>query len=88
MSLMPPREPRLTPAQIAVLTAWIDQGAKAPADEKAQAAAAAASKHWAFQPVVRHAEPAVKDAGLRMRDHPQISEPFGTKLNRWRRFLR
>src|SRR5436190_20394251 len=30
VKIMPPREPRLTVAQIALLKTWIDQGAKAP----------------------------------------------------------
>src|SRR5207248_1583053 len=42
--------------------AWIDQGAKAPAEETV-AAALAASKHWAFRPPIRPPEPAVKNAG-------------------------
>ncbi len=57
---MPPKGPPLDAARVAVLRAWIDAGAPAPADEVA--AAAAASKHWSFQPIVRPAEPAVKDA--------------------------
>jgi mono/diheme cytochrome c family protein len=57
---MPPKEPRLTAQQIALLRTWIDQGAKAPLSEVA-ATAANRSKHWAFQKPVRPAEPAVKD---------------------------
>src|SRR6266849_1389473 len=34
--LMPPREPHLTAVQIALLKAWIDQGARAPAGEVPQ----------------------------------------------------
>jgi mono/diheme cytochrome c family protein len=60
VKVMPPKEPRLPAAQIAVLRAWIDGGAKAPPSEIA--AAAARSKHWAFQKPVRPAEPAVQDA--------------------------
>src|SRR5689334_21780945 len=33
-SRMPPEGKPLTPAQIALLKAWIEEGAKAPADEK------------------------------------------------------
>jgi mono/diheme cytochrome c family protein len=58
---MPPKGPRLSAAEVARLCAWIDQGAKAPAEEKI-AAAAAASKHWAFRPPVRPPEPAVRNA--------------------------
>jgi mono/diheme cytochrome c family protein len=53
---MPPSGTPLDAAQVAILKAWIDAGAPAPADE-----VAATSKHWAFQPVVRPAEPAVKN---------------------------
>ena len=47
---MPPEGKALTAPQIAHLKAWIEQGAKAPADEKPEADPA---KHWAFQPVKR-----------------------------------
>jgi mono/diheme cytochrome c family protein len=57
---MPPEDrPRLTAAEIAVLRAWTDQGAKAPAKEDA-VATAAASTHWAFKAPVRVAPPPVK----------------------------
>jgi hypothetical protein len=57
---MPPDDrPRLSPAEIAILKAWIDQGAKAPANE--EAIASAGSKHWAFQPAVHGAPPQVKN---------------------------
>ena len=58
---MPPKGPRLSPAEVAAAAPWIDAGAQVPAGEKV-AAARRGSKHWAFQPVVRPAEPAVKDA--------------------------
>jgi hypothetical protein len=59
---MPPEGPRLSPTEVALFRAWIDQGAKAPAGE-APAAVAGRTKHWSFQPVVRPEEPAVKKAG-------------------------
>jgi hypothetical protein len=59
--LMPPKEPRLTVAQIALLKAWIDQGAKAPLHEIADASPAERNRHWAFQAPVRPPPPAVKD---------------------------
>jgi mono/diheme cytochrome c family protein len=59
---MPPKEPRLTPEQIAVLKAWIDQGAKAPADEAAEKSTGPRTQHWAFQPPARPAAPAVQSA--------------------------
>ncbi len=55
---MPPTGPRLDPAQVAVLKAWIDAGAAAPADE---IAARPAMKHWSFQSITRPVEPVVKD---------------------------
>lgn len=59
-SVMPPKGDRLTTEQIARLKAWIAQGAKAPADETAEAAAATKSQHWSFQPVVRRPPPVVR----------------------------
>ncbi len=44
---MPPKGERLTPKEIAALTAWIDRGAKADADN------AVVEEHWSFKPVVR-----------------------------------
>src|SRR5262245_55614221 len=58
---MPPREPRLTAAQISLLKAWIDQGAKALPGEVALPPVVAKSKHWAFQTPVRPSLPAVKN---------------------------
>jgi hypothetical protein len=56
---MPPgRRPPLTAAEVALLRAWIDQGAKWPASETADARAVK-SNHWAFQPVRRPDLPAV-----------------------------
>src|SRR5262249_61485025 len=62
---MPPKDSGdpLKPEQIAILKAWIDQGAKAPADEKPVVEAKKKSDHWAFQPIVVHAPPAVKNQG-------------------------
>src|SRR5262249_19064556 len=58
--VMPPKEPRLSSADIALLRTWIDAGAPAPADEVAQTVNR--SKHWAFQPPVHPIQPAVKNA--------------------------
>lgn len=60
--IMPPKgkgKP-LTPAQIATLTRWIDQGADWP--DSASAKAIVTSKHWSYQPVVRTDPPQVKQA--------------------------
>jgi mono/diheme cytochrome c family protein len=53
---MPPKEPRLSAAEVARITAWIDQGAKFPAG----ADRPTKSTHWSFQPVRPPAPPAVK----------------------------
>ncbi|MBM3979831.1 MAG: DUF1553 domain-containing protein [Planctomycetes bacterium] len=47
---MPPEGKPLSPEQIKLLKAWIEQGAKAPTDEAPELDP---SKHWAFQPVIR-----------------------------------
>jgi mono/diheme cytochrome c family protein len=60
--LMPRNGPRLTAAEVAILRAWIDQGARAPAQEVAGAATALRTTHWSFQPVVRPPLPAVQDS--------------------------
>src|SRR5437588_282502 len=52
---MPYKAPALTDAQIRTLAAWVDQGARAPANEKP-----GGTGHWAFQPPVRPAPPEVK----------------------------
>jgi len=46
--VMPPKGDRLTPAQIGLLRAWIDQGAAWPDDGKS---ARTRSEHWSLQPV-------------------------------------
>jgi mono/diheme cytochrome c family protein len=61
---MPPREPRLSASEVALIKAWIDQGAKFPAEEKPGAAGSKVT-HWSFRPVKRPAVPAVRDAWVR-----------------------
>ncbi len=61
MPAMPPKQPRLAAEKVATLRAWIDQGARAPADEVA--ARPAAANHWSFRPPVRTPPPAVSDPG-------------------------
>jgi mono/diheme cytochrome c family protein len=53
---MPPEGQPLTAAQIAALKAWIDQGAKYPADDKPEPDP---RDHWAFRATVRTPVPAV-----------------------------
>jgi hypothetical protein len=55
ISRMPYKKPPLSAEQTALLKRWIDEGAKAPADEQTEAA-----KHWAFVPPQRDELPAVK----------------------------
>jgi mono/diheme cytochrome c family protein len=58
-SQMPPKGPRLSDSQIAMLARWIDAGAKAT-DERP--AVTAKSDHWSFQPVGEYLPPAVHDS--------------------------
>jgi hypothetical protein len=53
--LMPPKGEKLSEAQIAVLRAWIDQGAQWPDDGVAE------KKHWAYERPIRHPLPKVKN---------------------------
>ena len=60
---MPPVGPRLTAAEIATLTSWIDQGAKWPLSPPAvtrQVAPSQQKQHWSFQPVRRPTAPRVR----------------------------
>ena len=59
ISKMPPEGPSLSAAEIALIRKWIDDGAKSPANEIADAAASRKSDHWSFQPVQRHVPPDV-----------------------------
>ena len=56
-SAMPPKGPKLSTVEIALLKRWIDAGAPGPSVEKAAATAIRKSDHWAFQPVRRLAVP-------------------------------
>jgi mono/diheme cytochrome c family protein len=57
---MPPKGPGLSAAEVALVKAWIDQGAKFPAEEKAGPGPKVT--HWSFRPVKRPAVPDVRDA--------------------------
>jgi hypothetical protein len=61
VKVMPPRGPRLAAPEIAILRAWIDEGAKVPASEVILASRAG-QNHWSFRPIVRPPVPTVKDA--------------------------
>ena len=60
LAQMPRKRTPLTPEQIGLLRAWIDQGADWP--ETAMVNARDPSKHWAFIPPVRPKLPGVKNA--------------------------
>lgn len=59
---MPPKDPRLTDAEIALIQRWIEQGAHAPADAPPAPATIKNRDHWSFQPVRRHPQPNVQNA--------------------------
>lgn len=58
---MPPKDPRLTDAEINLFKRWIEQGAKAPTYEAPAAAIIKNKDHWSFQPVRRHPLPKVQN---------------------------
>jgi hypothetical protein len=55
---MPPEGPELSAAQVGILRAWIDQGAKW--GDGPITTTTAKSKHWAFQPIRRPPVPAIQ----------------------------
>ena len=58
---MPPKDPRLTDAEVDLIKRWIEQGAKAPEGDQPPAPAEIKNRnHWSFQPVQRHALPKVQ----------------------------
>jgi len=63
-SPMPPEGERLTAEQVALIRAWIAQGAKAPQDEKPLATNEEKKLHWAFEPIVRPDVPSLRRDGL------------------------
>ena len=58
---MPPVGTRLNPEEVAIIRAWIDQGAKVPAAPGAQASVAHKTSHWSFQPIQKPVVPDVRD---------------------------
>jgi len=60
--VMPPAGERLTPQQIGLIRAWIDQGANWPESSESTASSAKPGKsaHWAFQPPRRQPAPKVR----------------------------
>ncbi|MEO6808026.1 MAG: PSD1 and planctomycete cytochrome C domain-containing protein [Isosphaeraceae bacterium] len=59
---MPPKGKRLTPAQISLLRAWIDQGAVWPDGASAKVEDPART-HWAYQPLTRPKPPELPGSG-------------------------
>ncbi|MDA1159528.1 MAG: PSD1 and planctomycete cytochrome C domain-containing protein [Planctomycetota bacterium] len=59
---MPFELPKLSDQQITLVKEWIDQGAKAAADDKPSANGRPTSDHWAFQAIRRPALPEVKNS--------------------------
>jgi hypothetical protein len=56
--IMPLGKPPLTPGEVSILRAWIDQGAKWP--KSAAADSSPKSSHWAFEPIRNPKPPAVR----------------------------
>ena len=95
VGLMPPEGmgTPLTPAEIGLVRAWIDQGAKWPEDADASLAG---SDHWSLKPVQRSALPSVADSSWpssaidafilarleREKVHPSPEAPRATLLRR------
>jgi mono/diheme cytochrome c family protein len=61
VSPMPYKKPPLTSAQIGLIEQWIDQGAKAPADEQPEK-----NVHWAFVPPARPLVPRLPTPASRL----------------------
>ena len=63
--VMPPKGDQLTPEQIGLLRAWIDQGARWSESENDENSnePVSGSDHWSFQPVRRPAVPEVNNKG-------------------------
>ena len=60
---MPPKQPRLTAAEIALVRRWIDAGAIGPTEETITASKGPDRSHWSFRPVVRPPLPKVHNPG-------------------------
>jgi len=54
---MPPKGPRLDRKQVAVLRAWIDQGARFP---RSAGDSLTSTSHWSFQPLARPTPPKIR----------------------------
>ncbi len=61
VSVMPPKGDRLTPEEVGLLRAWIDQGARWDGGPLIVGSESGASSHWAFQKPVRPDLPPVQN---------------------------
>ena len=76
---MPPDGTRLSPAEVGLLRAWIDQGANWPdGADVLDPRAERAKSHWAFQPL--RADPGT--AGVRFEMVPDADRPFHSRRTR------
>ncbi len=66
VAIMPPKEPRLSADEIALVRTWIDQGAKGPATTTVQTPRS--SDHWAFQPIRRPPLPEIAESTAPVRN--------------------
>lgn len=94
--LMPPDESeRLTPHEITLLSAWIDQGSVWPGSENEGNGIGGELNHWAFQPLLKETPPKVGshwtsndiDAFIlqKLKEHSLTPNPFATKAELIRR---
>ena len=60
--VMPPLGEKLSSGEIGILRAWIDQGADWPVEQTHEDLSLDKKKHWAFQPIRQHSEPAVRNS--------------------------
>src|SRR5579859_4075991 len=67
VKLMPPKGPRLSDREVALLRRWIDEGANAPANEVGQQIVKGA-KHWSFQPIARASPPEIRNPKSEVRN--------------------
>src|SRR5580692_4338910 len=63
--VMPPAGPRLKPAEVDTLRAWIDAGATWPVGQVPDLPSEQRSKHWSFQPITSPKVPDAKNPWVR-----------------------
>ncbi len=65
---MPKKGERLTPEQVGLLRAWIDQGAEWGESSATAAAKKDPKEHWAFKPPVRPVVPRIKNSKFKIQN--------------------